>query len=263
MKTVEKEVQKEKPISKENEEIITLKNQMNELNAKILKISAKTKKHKGLEFVKGLDKIIILAQGPSWYQVPDEVPEGTEIWGSNVIYRDYPNADRIFFGHDVRGHFFEDDIDLWNNLNAYGAPIYTLGPYARLKHSARIPVLEIIETWKTGFFLTTIAYMVATAILQEPKSIDFYGVDMRPDAGNESYGNEKGGVEFWLGIAMGKGIPFKNTLESYILKEKQEGFFPNFKPKVEQNGLIHTIPKEHRNFIDLKKYVILPIGEEI
>ena len=27
---------------------------------------------KELEFVKDLDKIIVLAQGPSWYQCPDE-----------------------------------------------------------------------------------------------------------------------------------------------------------------------------------------------
>ena len=219
--------------------------------------------NKGLEFVKGLDKIIILAQGPSWYQCPEKAPEGAEIWGSNVIYRDHPNVDRLFFGHDVRGHFFEDDINLIENLNNYGAPIYSPATYAVLLKNAKIPLLEIMETFETGFFLTTIAYMIATAILQEPKSMDFYGVDMRPDAGGETYGNEKGCVEFWLGIAMGKGIEWKNTPESYICKIKQEGFFPNFKPKIPQDGLIHHIPPEHRNIYALRNYMILPVGEEI
>lgn len=247
----------------ENKEIIALKDEIKNLKDEVCKIKAKVKKHKGLEFVKGLDKIIILAQGPSWYQCPDEAPEGAEIWGSNVIYRDHPNVDRLFFGHDVRGAFFEDDLNVFENLNSYGAPVYTLGPYTHLSHSARIPVLEILETFKTGFFLTTIAYMIATAILQEPKSLDFYGVDMRPDALGETYGNEKGCVEFWLGIAMGKGIGFKNTKESYILKKKQEGNFPGFKPKVPQNGLIFQIPKEHRNPFALRQYAIIPIGDEV
>lgn len=253
----------EKKEDKNKKSIDDLTQEITKLNAEVSKLKIKTKKPKGLEFIKGLNEIIILAQGPSWYQCPKEAPEGAEIWGSNVIYRDHPNVDRLFFGHDVRGHFFEDDSNIFENLNNYGAPIYTLGKYHWLKHSARIPILEIMERFDTGFFLTTIAYMIATAILQEPKKLHFYGVDMRPDAGGESYGNEKGCVEYWTGIAMGMGIEWENTKESYICKVKQEGNFPNFKPKIEQTGLIHQIPKEHRNIWALKSYMIIPVGEEL
>jgi len=217
---------------------------------------------KSIEFVKGLDKIIILAQGPSWYQCPPSAPEGAEIWGSNVIYRDHPNVDRLFFGHDMRGHFFEDDKNLIENLNNYGAPIYTTGKIALLKKNALIPINEILNKLQVGFFLTTIAYMIATAILQEPKALEYYGVDMRPDAGGETYGNEKGCVEFWTMVAKGRGIHFKNTKESYILKDKQEGNFPNFRAKVMQDGIIHQIPEEDRNILGLRKYMIIPEGEE-
>ncbi len=220
------------------------------------------KKGKEIEFVKGLNKIIILAQGPSWYQCPPSAPEGAEIWGSNVIYRDHPNVDRLFFGHDLRGHFLEDDKNLIENLNNYGAPIYTFGKITLLKKNGLIPIQNILNKLQVGFFLTTIAYMIATAILQEPKEMEFYGVDMRPDAGGETYGNEKGCVEFWTMVAKGQGIKFINTKESYILKKKQEGNFPNFRPKVPQNGLIHTIPEQDRNIIRLKDYMIVPEGEE-
>lgn len=223
----------------------------------------KEKKGKEVEFVKGLDKIIILAQGPSWYQCPEKAPIDAEIWGSNVIYRDHPNVDRLFFGHDVRGHCFDDDRYLFENLNNYGAPVYSPGTYRLLEKSVAIPFLEIMQEFQVGFFLTTIAWMVATAILQKPKSMDFYGVDMRPDAGVETYWNEKGSVEFWVGVAMGRGIEFKNTKESYVLKTKQEGNFPGFKQKVPQDGLIFQIPKEHRNAISLNSYAIIPEGEEV
>ncbi len=218
---------------------------------------------KSIEFVKGLDKIIVLAQGPSWYQCPEYVPErkGVEIWGSNVIYRDH-GVDRLFFGHDARGHFFDDDMDLFENLNKIGMPVYTTGLYKPLKKNALIPIVEILREFKVGFFLNVISWIMATAILQEPKSIDMYGVDMRPDANSENLINEKGTMDFWCGVAMGRGILLKNTRESYVMKTKQEGNFPGHRPKVAQNGLATLIPLEDKNLQALKNYMIVPIGDE-
>ena len=220
---------------------------------------------KSIELVKNLDKIIILAQGPSWYQCPydeEESPEGTEVWGSNVIWRDH-RADRIFFGHDPRGDMLHDDIYLFENMNKKEFPVYTTGLFKVLTKNAQIPVKEILEEFKVGFFLNVIAWMLATAILQKPKTIDLYGVDMRPDAGDETYVNEKGSVEFWCGVANGRGIPIKNTKESYVLKTKQEGKFPNYRDKVPQIGLYSLVPKQDRTMFGLKRYIILPDGEEI
>lgn len=218
---------------------------------------------KSLEFVKDLDKIIIIAQGYSWYQCPEKAPEGAEIWGSNVIYRDYPNVDRLFFAHDIRHNILHDDVDLVENLNKSEVPVYTTGIYKVLKKNAQIPILELINEFKTGFFLNVIAYMLATAILQKPKSLELYGVDMRPDAGGESFTNEKGSVEFWCGVAICRGIPIKNTKESFVMKTKQEGSFPGYKKKVEQKGLYSQLPKEDKNPFGLRNYIISPIGEEI
>jgi len=219
---------------------------------------------KSIEFVKNLDKIIILAQGPSWYQCPDLVPgkEGIEIWGSNVIYRDHA-VDRLFFGHDPRDNTFDDDMDLFENLNKIGMPVYTIGVYKPLINNAQIPILEILEEFKVGFFLNVIAYMLATAILQNPKTIDMYGVDMRPDADIEYLINEKGTMEFWCGVAMGRGISIGNTKESYVMKTKQEGSFSGFRNKVPQHGLASLIPKEDRNPFGVRTYAILPVGDEI
>jgi len=217
---------------------------------------------RSIEFVKDLDKIIILAQGPSWYQCPDETPEGAEIWGSNSIYRDH-HVDRLFFGHDIRSNMLDDDYDLVPNLNKLGIPVYTSGIFKVLKNSTQIPLLELMQEFHIGFFLNVITYMIGTAVLQNPKSIELYGVDMRPDAGGESYQNEKGSVEFWCGVAIGRGIKVNSTPESFIMKNKQEGFFPGARAKVLQKGIYSLIPKEHRNPQTLKNYTIVPIGPEI
>ena len=218
---------------------------------------------KSIEFVKNLDKIIILAQGPSWYQCPDLIPgnEEVEIWGSNTIYRDHA-VDRLFFAHDPRDHFFDDDMNLFENLNKIGMPVYTTGIYKPLVNNAQIPVAEILEEFKAGFFLNVIAWMMATALLQNPKSIDMYGVDMRPDANIEYLVNQKGTMEFWCGVAMGRGVKVINTKESYVMKTKQEGNFPGYRSKIPQKGLATLIPKEDRNVEALRNYMVLPIGEE-
>lgn len=216
-----------------------------------------------LKFKKELDEIIILAQGPSWYEAPQKAPKNTEIWGSNVIYREGNKIDRLFIGHDIRILILHDDPDLILNVDKLNIPVYTTGRFRCLKNNVPIPINEIMEKFHTAFFLNVIAYMIATAILQKPKKISIYGVDMRPDAGNETYSNEKGSVEFWLGVAMGQGIEIKNTEQSYVLKTKQEGNFENKRDKVPQIGLYTQIPQEERNPVGIQNYIIQPVGDEI
>ena len=214
------------------------------------------------EFKKGLDKIIICAQGPSWYQCPTETPPNSEIWGCNAIYRDH-RVDRLFVAHDIRIIMLHDDGDFVENVNKIGIPVYTTYDYKVLNNRAMIPIDKIMDTFKVGFFLNVITYIIATAILQEPKQIDMYGVDMRPDAGNETYSNEKGSVEFWCGVARGKGIKIVNSPESFVMKTKQLGNFKDYKTKVHQSGIYAAIPKEHRTSAGIRQYMMMPVGEEI
>lgn len=216
-----------------------------------------------MKFKEGLDEIIILAQGPSWYEAPQKASKNKEIWGSNIIFREGNKIDRLFVGHDIRTLMLHDDPDFIKNANKLDIPVYTTGRFKYLKNNLPIPINEIMEKFHTAFFLNVIAYMIATAILQKPKKISIYGVDMRPDAGDETYSNEKGSVEFWLGVAIGQGIEIKNTKQSFVLKTKQEGNFSNSRKKVPQIGLYTQIPKEERNPVGIQNYVILPVGEEI
>jgi hypothetical protein len=214
------------------------------------------------EFVKGLDKITICAQGPSWYQCPPMPEKNTEIWGCNAIYRDH-YVDRLFVCHDIRVIMLHDDEDFVENVNKMGMPVYMTYDYKVINNRAKIPINEIMNKWGVGFFLNVIAYMIATAILQEPKVISMYGVDMRPDAGNETYINEKGSVEFWCGVARGRGIKIINTPESFVLRTKQMGNFQGYRNKLHQEGLYVNVPKEERTPEGIRNYILLPVGEEI
>jgi len=86
------------------------------------------------------------------------------------------------------------------------------------------PIEAILKKFPTRFFSNTIAYMIAYALLNTktiqteddplPKVVDgynkiwFYGIDMMTTT---TYIQEKGGVEFWMGIALGMGVKIINT----------------------------------------------------
>ena len=70
------------------------------------------------------------------------------------------------------------------------------------------PIDEILARFKTRFFSNTICYMIAYALYHGYEKIWFFGMDMMP---RTCYLQEKGGVEFWMGVALGMGVEVINT----------------------------------------------------
>jgi len=63
----------------------------------------------------------------------------------------------------------------------------------------------------TEFYSNTIAYMLAYAVYHRYDTLYLYGIDMM---NNSTYLQEKGGVEYWMGICLGQGIQVINTIGS-------------------------------------------------
>jgi hypothetical protein len=82
-------------------------------------------------------------------------------------------------------------------------PIYLPRIYDGWPTCRKFPLREIVKKFGITYFSNTICYMVAYAIYTGVKQLDLYGINM--SFGSE-YTEEKGGLEFWLGYAMGKGI---------------------------------------------------------
>ena len=60
-----------------------------------------------------------------------------------------------------------------------------------------------METIKEMYFTSTVAFMMALAIYEKFDQIELYGVDMDSDT---EWGYQKPCGEFWVGIALGRGI---------------------------------------------------------
>lgn len=186
------------------------------------------------EFVKDLDNIFILGRGQSLVRCPIKKPDKSEYWGCNSIYR-ARELDRLFIIRDPYIAQFDRDKDLIKNIDEKDFPVYTLGKYEEIKNNILYPVKEVIQEFKTAFLLNTASYMLALAIMQRPKNLMLFGVDMFFDTGTEYMRNEKGCLEFWLGVAIGKRIKFKIAKESTLLKRRGRNAFYGMTVKVDKD----------------------------
>lgn len=175
-----------------------------------------------MELVKGLDNIFILGRGQSLGLCPVKEPEKSEYWGCNNIYK-AREVDRLFIMHDVYVTQYNRGTKIIEEVNQKGFPVYTLGKYADLKNNVQCPMEEIIKEFGMAYFLTTISYMLALAIMQRPKNLYLFGVDMNFGTAKEYMQNEKGNLEFWLGIATGRKIRFHLSKGSTLMRRKDGG----------------------------------------
>jgi hypothetical protein len=176
------------------------------------------------EIKKDPTKVIICATGSGWELAPKE--------SEKIIYalNDYVSIEKYGLRPDFL--FIMDVLDEKpqivsgiNNLgeiimriNKMRVPLIAPFKYDEIPFSQAFPLDECVKEFGLPYFTNTIAYMIAYALLQGAKEIELYGVNQ---AGSHEYVEEKGGVEYWLGVAVGKGVKVTiNGKDSQLLKYK-------------------------------------------
>jgi len=217
-----------------------------------------------MELVKELDNIFILGRGQSLGFCPVKKPDKSEYWGCNNIYK-AREVDRLFIMHDVYVTQYNRGTKIIEEANGKGFPVYTLGKYEELKNDVPYPIEEVIKEFKIAYFLTNISYMLALAIMQRPKNLCLFGVDMDFGTAKEYMQNEKGCVEFWLGMATGRGIRFYLSQGSTLMKRKGRGNYYGMKVRIEKGtNLMHIEPDyQGRNSKSALKYKIVKVTHNL
>ena len=175
-----------------------------------------------MELVKDLDNIFILGRGQSLGLCPVKIPPKSEFWGCNNVYK-AREIDRLFVMRDIYVAQYNRQTKIIEEANEKGFPVYTLGKYSDLKNNIQYPMQEAIKEFDIAFFLTNISYMLALAIMQKPKNLFLFGVDMEFGTSKEYMQNEKGNIEYWLGWATGRGIQFHLSKGSSLMRRKGQG----------------------------------------
>jgi len=175
--------------------------------------------------------LIILGNGPSRY----ECDYHCEVWGVNGGYAFAKKLDKLFMtdGPDV----MVEDIspECLEKLATYKCTLVLASRFSEVTPYYEgvgikvevYPIEAVLKKFNTKFFSNTICYMLANALLDTEITLDtpsglprvtsgynrifFYGIDMMTTT---SYQQEKGGVEYWMGIAKGMGVEVINTKSS-------------------------------------------------
>lgn len=104
-------------------------------------------------------------------------------------------------------------------INDLKVPLICPYKYEEIPLSEPFPLEECRKVFGLPYFSNTIGYMIAYALLKGAEEISIYGVNQ---ASSGEYTMEKAGVEYWLGIAVGRGVKITiNGDKSELLTNKQ------------------------------------------
>uniref|UniRef100_A0A6M3J494 Uncharacterized protein n=1 Tax=viral metagenome TaxID=1070528 RepID=A0A6M3J494_9ZZZZ len=139
-----------------------------------------------------MNKVSLIGKGRCWEEAP---LEGLS-WGITQLILRRP-VDRVI---DM------NDYTLWGSVEAEEADqAKALAAERGVEYIDRsnYPLNDVIEFFDTDYFSNTVDYSIALALIEGYDEIHLYGVNM--EVGSE-YIFEKAGVEFWIGMALGRGI---------------------------------------------------------
>ncbi len=159
-------------------------------------------------------KVAIVGFTDSRSLAPFNDPEFS-IWGLNALFllgETVPRADLWFDLHPA--HLIEADEKRSAWYKATTMPLLLQEAHEDFPHSEKFPAQQVRKEFGDMFvkdpgefryFTSSIAWMAAYALHAVPdlEELHMYGVDMAAD---HEYRHQRACVEFWLGIAMGRGV---------------------------------------------------------
>ena len=159
-------------------------------------------------------RINIMGSARVWEETPFN--DG-EVWAVNNVHI-YREVDLVI---DIHLHCLypklEKDKQSIAEIKEKGIQMMSREVIPDMPGSMKYPLEEIMEEFDTDYFGSGIDYIIALAIYRGATEIHVYGVMM---AKGSEYFEQKPSVEFWLGIAKGRGIKVVVHGESSILKTK-------------------------------------------
>ncbi len=172
-------------------------------------------------------RIHILGKGAGWDKIKDVKPgKDDEIWGVNDCFLRTKTVGKTFHMHDMevfsKQNHTESSVKL-TILNANEKPkmdFYTIYEWDKIPHSKEYPLDEVIDHFKVCYFSSTPEYMIALAVMWGVEELYYYGINMSV---RQEYIQEKPGVEFWTGMAMGRGVKVHLQHENTSLLKVRDG----------------------------------------
>ena len=146
-------------------------------------------------------EVALIGKGPGKELAPLK-GKGVTTWGVNDIVGER-ECDVCFYMDRHLQEGWQVDETITASVNTTKTPLYTAQPADGVENNIIYPIEEVKKFFGTDYFVDSCCYMVALAIYQGFDHIRFYGFTY---GWGSAYVEEKPGVVFWLGIALGRGL---------------------------------------------------------
>jgi hypothetical protein len=149
-----------------------------------------------------LDTLNIVGRGYGMELAPEE-----NCWGiNNIIFE--RSVDIHFDMHHegrMKPHQIERREKVIRRAKELDIPVYACDSIPDTTY-IRYPIESVIREFRTGYFSNGICYMIALAVMNGVKELNFYGVNHTRLKMLDEYTLQKPGVDYWLGVALGRGV---------------------------------------------------------
>lgn len=135
-----------------------------------------------------------------------------QIWGcspgaSPVV----PRANAWFELHHIHPSESWYHRDYFEKVNGYGCPVYVIEPVKEFANCVVYPKDDMLKEFGPWFFTSSLSWMFALAIMQNPEEIALFGVDMSHQSEWEF---QRSGCHYFIETARKRGIKVTLPLES-------------------------------------------------
>jgi len=159
-------------------------------------------------------KIAVLGSAVSSVGLAPFSDPNWEIWACSPANKGLPRVDMWFELHnlDVKK---QEGLTEWLAWLQNKPNVFLQSALPDWPGSRTFPLKECIERWGPFWWTSQISFMLALAIMQKPKAIGLYGVDM---AANSEYNQQRLACQFFIREALNEGISLVVPPESDILE---------------------------------------------
>jgi hypothetical protein len=150
-----------------------------------------------------MERINIVGRGSGMELAPEE-----NCWGINMVIFER-DVDVHFDMHEegkMAPHQIARRKEVIKTAEEKNIPVYACDAIEDTTY-IRYPIEDVITEFPTGYFSNGICYMIALALLNGVKELNFYGVNhSKKNNIFDEYTMQKPGVDYWLGVALGRGV---------------------------------------------------------
>ncbi len=138
-----------------------------------------------------------------------------EIWAHSTCYPYCKRVDRYFDLHPWKWISEKPVPGYLEWLQTSKVPIYMQRTFQKVPASVRYPKERILAEFPS-YFTSQAAWMIALALTEGVTHLGFFGIHYALD---EEHKKQRAGCEFWMGMAMARGVHVVNPPGSPLMRE--------------------------------------------